>query len=223
MNISLSPRLLAVASLVKGGGIIADIGTDHGYLPIYLLQTGKIKGAFAADIGKSPLENARKSVYEYGLQDKIKLRLSDGLNEFKKGEVNEIIFAGMGGTLIAEKLGEIEWIKNSDIHFVFQPQSRAEDLRCFLYENGFEIQKEVSTHEGRRYYIAFDAVYTGEKREFTQSDCFIGKLPKTADSICHLEHQLTRLKEKYCALGKKGENTDSLGNIIKDIEEFINE
>ena len=158
MNINLTPRLSAVASLVKGGGIIADIGTDHGYLPIFLVQSGKVKGAIAADIGKMPLENARKSVEEYHLKDKIELRLSDGLKEFSSNDASEIIFAGMGGTLIAEKLGETPWIKDNNIHFIFQPQSRAEDLRHYLFANGFEIITELATHEGRRHYITFDAV-----------------------------------------------------------------
>ncbi len=223
MSINLTPRLSAVASLVKGGGIIADIGTDHGYLPIALVKEGKVSGAIAADINKGPLENARKSVEEEGLTDKITLRLSDGLSQFCENEVNEIVFAGMGGTLIAEKLKETTWVKNENIHFIFQPQSRAEDLRRYLFENGFEIQNEVATHENRRFYIAFDAIFTGEKNTYTDGFCYIGKLPKTQDSIGHLIHQLTRLKEKYNALKLKGENTDNLNNIIKEIESFINE
>ncbi len=222
MIINLSPRLLAVASLVKGGGIVADIGTDHGYLPIYLLQQSKIAGAIAADIGKLPLQNARKSVIEYNLENKISLRLSDGLKEVNEDEANEIIFAGMGGTLIAQKLSETPWVKNEKLHFIFQPQSRAEDLRRFLYENGFEINKEVATHEGRRFYIAFDAYYTGVKSNFTEADCFIGKLPKTNDGIAHLNNQLKRLKEKYNALNKIGEAEISLKNVIESIEAFIN-
>ncbi len=222
MTLNLSPRLLAVASLVKGGGIIADIGTDHGYLPIYLCEQGKVTGAIAADIGKMPLENARKSVEEYSMQDKIQLRLSDGLKELKKDEVAEIIFAGMGGTLIAEKMTETPWTKNKNLHFIFQPQSRAEDLRRFLFLNGFEILNEISTHEGRRVYIAFDAVYTGIIKPFNEADCFIGKLPLNDDTKKHLGNQLKRLNEKYNALGSKGENTDELKCVIQCIEEFLN-
>ncbi len=222
MSINLTPRLSAVASLVKGGGIIADIGTDHAYLPISLVKDGKVSGAIAADINKGPLENARKSVEEADLVSVISLRLSDGMREFSEDDTNEFIFAGMGGTLIAEKLREICWIKNKKFHFIFQPQSRAEDLRRFLYENGFEILNEIATHEGRRYYIAFDAVYTGDVFSYTEASCFIGKLPKTPDAIGHLKHQLTRLNEKCNALSIKGEYAGDLENIIKEIEEFIN-
>lgn len=223
MMVNLTPRLLAVASLVKGGGFVADIGTDHGYLPIFLIQSGKVQGAIAADIGKMPLENARSSVEEYGLSNKIELRLSDGLREFTHTDANEFIFAGMGGTLIAEKLAETNWIKDEGLHFIFQPQSRAEDLRRFLFSNGFTINKELATHEGRRFYITFDACYTGEKTDFTEADCFIGKLPHTEDACKHLSHQLTRLIEKKEGLKKSGEfaQAESLTQTISVIQGFI--
>ncbi len=223
MIINLSYRLSAAASLVKGGGIVADIGTDHGYLPIYLIQSGKIKKAIAADIGKMPLENARSSVAQYKLADKIELRLSDGLNSFKENEVNEIVFAGMGGTLIAEKLKEASWIKNKNLHFVFQPQSRAEDLREFLFSNGFEIGTEIATHEGNRFYIAFDAFYTGVIREFSVADCFLGKLPKTDDAKTHIKKQVNRLQKRYDATKEIGKEDKELFETIHKLKDFLND
>jgi tRNA (adenine22-N1)-methyltransferase len=224
MSITLTPRLSAVASLVKGGGIIADIGTDHGYLPIYLIQNDIVKGAIAADIGKEPLKNAERSVCQYELTDKIKLRLSDGLREFSSDDADEIIFAGMGGTLIAEKLEETNWIKTDKIHFIFQPQSRAEDLREFLYKNGFSICQEIATHEARRVYITFDAVYTGEIGDYTVADCFIGRLPHNEDSHKHISQQLARLTKKYEALTECGktDETGTLKETIDALKEFIN-
>ena len=222
MIINLSERLSAAASLVRGGGIVADIGTDHGYLPIYLIQSGKIEKAIAADIGKMPLENARKSVAQYGLGEKIELRLSDGLNSFQENEADEIIFAGMGGTLIAEKLKEIPWVKNQKLHFVFQPQSRAEDLREFLFSNGFEIGEEIATHEGNRFYIAFDACYTGEIRRFTVAECFLGKLPKTEDAKIHIEKQVNRLQKRYDATKDIGKEDAELFETIQKLKDFIN-
>ena len=224
MSVNLTPRLSAAASLVRGGGIIADIGTDHGYLPVYLIQSGRVKGAIAADIGKMPLQNAAKTVEHYGLTDLITLRLSDGLREFSETDADEYIFAGMGGTLIAEKLAETPWVKNCNLHFVFQPQSRAEDLRKFLFENGFSINTELAVHEGRRVYITFDVTYTGEINPFTEADCFIGKLPHTEDAHKHLSLQLTRLKEKYNAYSKcdKLHEVPGLLDTIQKIEGFIN-
>lgn len=224
MNVNLTPRLSAAASLVRGGGIIADIGTDHGYLPVYLIQSGRVKGAIAADIGKMPLQNAAKTIENYDLSNVISLRLSDGLREFSEGDADEYVFAGMGGTLIAEKLAETPWIKNSNLHFVFQPQSRAEDLRKFLFENGFSINNELAVHEGRRVYITFDATYTGEIKPFTDADCFIGKLPHTEDAHKHLSLQLTRLKEKYNAYLQcdRLNEVSGLLDTIQKIEGFIN-
>lgn len=218
--IKLTNRLLAAASLVKGGGIVADIGTDHAYLPIYLIQNGKVDCVIAADIGKGPLENARKSVEGYCLEDKISLRLSDGLNSFKDGEVQEIVFAGMGGTLITEKLKETEWIKNGKYHFVFQPQSRAEELREYLLTEGFSINKELAVCEGRRYYVAFDAFYTGDKKSPTQAECFLGKLPNTNEAKRHIEHQLHRLEKRYeSGVGGEDERT-ALSETINALKDF---
>ena len=221
-RMTLSPRLAATASLVSGGGNIVDVGTDHAYLPAHLILTKKIPFAIASDLRQSPLDNAKDTVVKYKLQNKIELRLSDGLSEIKPDEVKEIVFAGMGGTLIAEKLKECCWIKNEKYHFIFQPQSKAEDLREYLYSNGFEINKELAVSEGERYYITFDAYYTGEIKSFTLSDCFIGKLQKTAEAKAHLKMQLNRLEKKFNALKhRENENTEDLEKLIDDLKGFI--
>ena len=223
-NITLTPRLAATASLVAGGGSIVDIGTDHAYLPAYLILNNKVPFAIAADVRKSPLENARDTVVKYNLHEKIDLRLSDGLAKIKEDEVSEIIFAGMGGTLIAEKLKECPWVKNEKYHFVFQPQSKAEDLREFLFSNGFEINKELAVNEGKRCYITFDAYYTGKITAFTLSDCFIGKLPRTEEAKVHLTNQLKRLEKKlnaFKATNKNNEDIKVLEKLTKDIKGFI--
>ena len=221
-RMTLSPRLAATASLVSGGGNIVDVGTDHAYLPAHLILTKKIPFAIASDLRKSPLDNARDTVIKYKLQNKIELRLSDGLKEIKPDEVEEIVFAGMGGTLIAEKLKECSWIKNEKYHFIFQPQSKPEDLREFLYSNGFKINKELAVSEGDRYYITFDAYYTGKIESFTLSDCFIGKLPKTVESKAHLKMQLNRFEKKYNALKhREDENIEDLEKLVDDLKGFI--
>ncbi|MBQ6934915.1 MAG: SAM-dependent methyltransferase [Clostridia bacterium] len=220
-RVTLSPRLAATASLVVGGGNIVDVGTDHAYLPAHLILSKKIPFAIASDVRQSPLDNARDTVIKYKLQNKVELRLSDGLKEIKPEEVSEIVFAGMGGTLIAEKLKECSWVKSKKHHFIFQPQSKAEDLREYLYSNGFYINKELAVSEGERYYITFDAYYTAEIKPFTQSDCFIGKLPKTVEAKAHLKMQLNRLEKKYNALKQREENVKELEILINDLKGFI--
>ena len=220
---NLTPRLKAAASLVRGGGILADIGTDHGYLPIYLIESGKISKAIAADIGKMPLENARKSVEQNALSDKISLRLSDGLRGFSPDDADEFVFAGMGGTLITEKLAETDWIKNEKYHFVFQPQSRAEELRQFLFENGFQIEEEIATNEGRRVYIAFSAFYNGEKTECSYADCFLGKLSPTEDAKNHIKKQIIRLSDRYSSASLSEAESKTLFETIEKLKEFTND
>lgn len=223
MGIVLSPRLNAAASLVRGGGTVADIGTDHGYLPVFLTEQGLVSFAVCSDIGKLPLENAKKAVEKSGLSEKISLRLSDGLKGFSPGEADEFVFAGMGGTLIVRMLEETSWIKDKNLHFVFQPQSRAEELREFLYKNGFEIGREIAVHENRRYYIAFDAYYTGAVKKYSPADCFTGKLPKTEDGRKYVSLQLARIEKKYNAVKENGEReeAEALKSLTEKLKEFI--
>lgn len=219
-KVHLSARLLAAASLVKGGVCLADIGTDHAYLPITLVQRSVVPRAVAADIRPQPLMSAEKNIREAGLSDRIETRLSDGLRAFLPGEADEFVFAGMGGTLIAEKMRETPWVKDRQIHFVFQPQSRAEELREYLFANGFCIGKEVAVHEGKRFYIAFDAVYDGQVRLVKPSELFLGKLPPTEDAAEFILRQRARLLKKEEAL-QAGPEKETLTAILNDMDSFL--
>ena len=116
----LDSRLMAIADLVRYDKVFADIGTDHAYLPVYLVEKGIINRGIAADLRVGPLENAREAVESYGYSDKIELRLSDGLDNFKENEVEEITVAGMGGLLISSFVERTHWLKNEDIHLILQ-------------------------------------------------------------------------------------------------------
>ena len=95
-------------------------------------------------------------------------------------------------------------------------------MREFLYSNGFVIGEETAVQEDERYYIAFDAVYTGEMREFTPADCFLGKLPKTREAKMHIQKQLNRLQKKYTATEEAGKTDKELSEIIIRLNEFLN-
>lgn len=223
MGIELTPRLAAAASLVRGGGILADIGTDHGYLPAHLVMNGTVNSAIAADVRKMPLKNAENTVRAYGLSQKITLKLSDGLDSFSPGEADEFVFAGMGGTLIAELMAKAPWVKNENLHFVFQPQSRAEELREYLWQNGFEIGTELAVREGDRFYICLDAVYTGALCDFTPAETFTGKLPHNECAAEFMRRQYSRMRKKYDALIQNGETdeTKRLFEITEALREFF--
>ncbi|NLA76638.1 MAG: SAM-dependent methyltransferase [Clostridiales bacterium] len=170
MSLKLTPRLEAVASLVNSGGTLADIGTDHAYLPAFLVLEGRVKSAVACDIRKMPLENAAETLRRFGLSEKITLRLSDGLDAVGGHEADEIVIAGMGGTLMAEILSRAQWLKSSSKHLVLQPQTHSEDVRRFLCENGFEILCERAAAEGRHVYGVISGRYRGT--ENTKSNAY---------------------------------------------------
>lgn len=158
----LTDRLYKIASFVSEGKRVADIGTDHGYIPVYLLNKGTIPFAILADINKGPLENARKEVRHNGLEAKTELRLGSGIEVLEKGEVDEIIIAGMGGALIADILEAKKEVAQSAEKIILQPMQAQEELRKYLLNNGYEIMEEVLENEDFRIYEIMTARYTGK-------------------------------------------------------------
>lgn len=153
----ISERLKTVASFVKGYRV-ADIGTDHAYVPIYLMKQGKILQALAMDIGKGPLERATEHIREQGLQSRIQTRLSDGLAAYRSGEADSIVIAGMGGALIvkilSEGAGKYEGVKE----LVLSPQSEIYLVRQWLRGHGWKIEEETMLIEDGKYYTIMRAV-----------------------------------------------------------------
>ena len=139
-RIKLDQRLLSVASLVRKNKVVADVGTDHAYVVAYLIENGITERAIASDINKGPLENARQTLVDCGIEDKVSLILSDGLKNIPENSCEDIVIAGMGGILISEILENAPWIKNDNMHIIAQPMTHAEVLRKWLFENGFEIR-----------------------------------------------------------------------------------
>ena len=150
--LKLTDRLLKIASLVDKDKKIADIGTDHGYIPVYLLNKNIINYAILGDINKGPLENAKKEVVRNNLSDKVDLRLGSGIEVLKPNEVDQIIIAGMGGVLINDILKANEPVAHSAEKLILQPMQSPEELRRFLYENGYEIIDEYLVREEHRLY-----------------------------------------------------------------------
>ncbi len=157
----LTNRLLKIASLVDKNKRLADIGTDHGYIPVYLLNKGEIDFAILADINKGPLENARSEVKRNKLENKVDLRLGSGIEVLKKGEVDEVIIAGMGGILIGELLEANKEVAHSVEKLILQPMQAQEELRSYLLNNGYEIIDECLEKEDFRLYEIIVAKYTG--------------------------------------------------------------
>ncbi len=158
--ITLDKRLSAVAALVRQGSRLADIGTDHAYLPVHLVQSGVCPSAIASDIGEGPLDAARRTVTENGLTSEIALRLGDGLSTVSAGEVDDIAIAGMGGETIVAILEATPYIQDPHLRLILQPMTRAEDLRRWLLSHGFSILEEHLITDSRHLYPVMAAEYT---------------------------------------------------------------
>lgn len=218
--INLTPRLKLTASLVREGKRLADIGTDHAYLPVYLVLSGKNPSALAVDVRQGPLENARQTVRQYGLESKIETRLSDGFDMLYYTEAEDFVLSGMGGTLMAELVSRTDWLKNKDIHLVFQPQSHAQDIRKYLCENGFEIGTELIVNEGERIYIAFDAFFTGKAHKRDEAYYYFGSFPEKEDelSVAYVGKLISRLEKEKAALKKSGYDYSHIDAILGGVK-----
>ncbi len=225
-KIKLDSRLSAVASLVRQGKTVADIGTDHAYLLAYLLQEGIITNGIAADLKQGPLDNAKRTLIECGQLENVKLLLSDGLDKLKKGDCEDIVIAGMGGILIKEILERTDWVFDNSIHIVAQPMTHAEVLRRFYAENGFKILKEVAATDGKRCYCVISAQYDGVKRHFENWYYHIGELANNTDetSLLYIDKIIAALDKKLAAIKAAGvDDNENIEKTLNDIKQKLSE
>lgn len=179
----LTKRLAMCAELVGGRGIVCDIGTDHAYLPVYLVESGKCTNAYACDVADGPLSSARSTVTQSGLADKIRLIKSDGLNSVPPDGISDVVLAGMGGELIMDIIGRADWLKNG-VNLVLQPNTRETELIKYLCGNGFDITQKRACEDGRFIYIALGAKYSGNIREISDFDAYVYGLDMADEASC---------------------------------------
>lgn len=171
---NLSERLQAVCNLTSGGNCVADIGTDHAYLPIALIRQGKYKKAIAMDINKGPLERAKEHIEKEKLQDQIQTCLSDGLKALEPGECDSVVIAGMGGALTIQILEQGKELKDSISEWILQPQSELPKVRQYLLENGYTICQEDMVFEDGKFYPMFQ-VKKGQEQPYTEMELLYGR------------------------------------------------
>lgn len=157
MKIPISKRLRLCAQLVPEGARVADIGTDHGYLGLYLLQNGLAAHVLAADLRPQPLQTAKLHAAKFGFAGQMEFRLSDGLAEIGPDETDTIVCAGMGGDLIVEILSACPWLRDRNYTLILQPQSAGQELRRWLGEHGFAIACEQLVQDGKFLYTVLRA------------------------------------------------------------------
>lgn len=217
---TLDNRLSVCAGFVRQDTKLADIGTDHAYLPIWLAKNNIIKSAVAADIRPLPLKSGFENIEKYNCTDIIAARLSDGLDEISPDEADDIVMAGMGAELICEIINRAEWLKNSDKHLILQPMTKAHVLRKYLTDNGFEILSEKAcTHAGKNYTVML-AVYSGEAEAYDVPFYYIGKLD-SSDELAKAYMKQILKKLTYKSNGRKHDGKDSsdLDRAIAEIKE----
>lgn len=171
----LSERMERVARMVTEGYRLADIGTDHAYIPIYLCEEKRIPSAIAMDIGSGPLARAREHVQNAGLSEYIELRLSNGTQKLKPGEADTFLLSGMGGLLIESILGANDEILSSAKELVLQPQSDITDLRQWLHMKGWQIICEDIVFDAGKYYPMMKAVQ-GPYISYTIEEYYYGRM-----------------------------------------------
>lgn len=224
----LDMRLQKVAALVRPGSRLADIGTDHAYLPTALVQQGICPGAIASDVRPGPVQAARRTVEAAGLNDKIDVRLGDGLEPVRPDEAEDIVIAGMGGETIAAILAAAPWVQDSRYRLILQPMTRGEELRRYLFGAGFAIQEEQVAADSRHIYAVLSAQYTGQAFQAEEALCFVGRMPpKEGEAYLRkaeerLFRQIEGLRQSDLGRGQPhGEDIQTLLNLIKRIEQYI--
>lgn len=194
--VKISNRLTTAAALVTQGYTLADVGTDHGYIPIYLLQQEKIPSAIAMDINEGPLERAKEHIALYGLQAYIQTRLSDGVAALKPGEVEAVLIAGMGGGLIMHILKDGEKVCQSAKELILQPQSEIERVREFLREKGYTILAEDMVYEDGKFYPMMKVQYQGKSaQKYAEESQTTFKALSTAENV-----EVLKLSDLYGGL-----------------------
>jgi tRNA (adenine22-N1)-methyltransferase len=192
----LDKRLLVCADLIRKGAKVCDVGTDHAYLPCYLVLEHITQDVTAADVNRKPLESAKRTIREAGLSGKVKTMLSDGLQKIDS-DTQDIVIAGMGGELIAKILFSCPWCRDSQKRLILQPMTNIPYLRAALYREGFEILLERPVSERGHFYTVLLCRWCGEKKEISKLFSLIGKIPEcgTLEGEEHLRYQVGRLEK----------------------------
>ena len=211
---SLDARLLMCASLVRDGARLADVGTDHAYLPVWLLEKGRISYAIATDINEKPLESGRRTAAQSGVSG-IEFRLGAGLGTITADDgITDVVIAGMGGELIAGILSECALTRDERLNLILQPMTRSEELVRFLCENGYKIvlMRCVTSH-GKTYAV-INARYDGVVRPCTELYKYVGELDLSdGESRRFLQRIIRNIENKV-----RGD--ESLRPLLKKLKEL---
>lgn len=224
----LSDRLKHISDLVTEVKSIVDVGTDHAYIPIYLVKNNIVKSAIASDINKGPVDKAKKNVKVYGLEDRITCRLGGGLTTVSPKEVEVAIIAGMGGNLIRDIIEDSMEVFKELSYTILQPVQNPEVLREYIYKEGFTILDETIVKDEEKYYEIIKVKYDKNQKAVNPIYYEISEiLLKKKDPIFkeYIEYKLTKYTRVYENLKEETESAikrkSELKTIIEKLKEFL--
>ena len=223
-QIKINDRLLTAIPFVRQGTRFADIGTDHAYLPIYLMKKNIISSAIAADINQGPLDKADENINKYGFNDSISTVLCDGLAKIEPDSVDDIAIFGMGGELIIKIVDEASWLKDTKKRLILQPMTHPEKLREYLAKNGFYILGETLSCDRDKIYQTICAQYDGIVRDYDAFTYTFGEyILKSKNDLLIELMSITKNKLERKVSGKKsgGEDVSYELEMLKNINEYI--
>ena len=218
----LTPRLKKIYDIVPPCKTVCDIGTDHAYIPVCLTLSGKCDKAIASDIVKGPVERAKSTVLLYGAEDKVSVRLGGGLETVSEGEAETDIIAGMGGLLIAQILEDSKAVAKSAKTLILQPMTATAELRQYLNQNGYIIEKEFIVREDEKLYTII-LVSVGEDTPYTKAEIYMGKkIEKNENFESYRNERFSKLNKQINGLSKS-ENEKNLKRLdeLKNLKEMI--
>lgn len=207
MTPPLSPRLRACAGFVGNSQRFADIGCDHGYLSIYLLQNGIAHSCIAADVRQGPLESAKRNAEKYGVSDRITFCLSDGVRDIPR-DFDTLVCAGMGADTMIHILSDAPWLRSDAYTLVLQCQSKAHTLRRFLSENGWRITQECVLRDGKFLYTVMEVKFSPDAPTLSPAECYFppAMLENPSEETVEYYHQMCK-KLRY-ALQSRADAAD---------------
>ncbi len=212
-------RLSGAASFVRQGAVFADIGTDHAYLPVFLVASGVVRRAYAADINRGPLERAEENIAAAGLSSVIEARLTDGLSGLDGLSLTDIAVCGMGGELIARIIDNAPWVRDPKVRLILQPMTKSEVLREYLLSNGFSIIDEALAESDRVYQIIC-AEFSGGIDTYTPLELLLGKhnLERGGELLASLAETLKKtLNTRIDGKRVSGQDTSYEESILEEL------
>ena len=224
-DFKLSKRLSTAASYVRSGAFVADIGTDHAYLPIYLVRNSIACGALASDINKGPILKAKENIAKYGLENLIKTQIANGLDGVEAYEPTDIIICGMGGELIAQILESSAYVRNNKIRLILQPMTSVAELRDYL-SNGFSTVAENIVCEDGKIYQIICAEYDGNNHAYSDIELELGKhnIENKSDEFYKLLFSTIAKKEKRLSgMRLGGYDTSTIEKELEELEKLKND